>query len=228
MKRQEILDRRLNPHRFEDIDTPDLIKLSTGNNKLMPTDDYAFLIWNIPAIRTCPFATDLCMANCYAMDSETRYGLSCIESRERHFAASLRNDFVPVMIAKIESYMKRVKKYVLFRIHESGDFYSKAYYQKWQAIAKHFANRPITFQAYTKSINYIDHKDAHLHITFSIWDDTDPQAIARAHELGLQTYSAVVADLWDNVNESNRCYCDDCASCRLCYAGSDPVIVKIH
>lgn len=228
MKKEQILNRNLNESilNYADIPTIDLIKLSNGNKKLAATNDYQFLIWNIPAIRTCPFATESCKAACYAIKAEYIYP-SALESRERHFAATLRADFVPAMIAIIEKQIKKDKRYLLFRIHESGDFYSREYLFKWEQIAAHFIGRKITFQAYTKSINFVN-PICNIHFTYSIWDDTKPEAIALASKKGLQTYSAVKACDFDDVPDVNKCLCVDCGNCRKCYSGFDSVIVAIH
>jgi hypothetical protein len=52
--------------------------------------------------------------------------------------------------------LKRKKKSVI-RIHESGDFYSVAYFKKWIEIAKKLPGK--TFYAYTKSWFIAQHLD---------------------------------------------------------------------
>jgi hypothetical protein len=72
-------------------------------------------------------------------------------------ALSLRNqatreaDFVE----RINNELAKVKKdkQIYIRIHDSGDFYSPTYFQKWLTIAKN--NPSVRFYAYTKSHSFI-------------------------------------------------------------------------
>ena len=50
---------------------PRFLTLSEGNAKLKPTGAVKYLIWNIPAIKTCPYATEHCKKACYAIKAET-------------------------------------------------------------------------------------------------------------------------------------------------------------
>lgn len=140
MKKAEILNRPMTNSKWANMMTSDMVKLSKGNKKLKPTNEVKFLIWNLPSIRSCPFATAQCKANCYSIKSESQYGLPCIESRERHYNASLRPDFAKAMIEVIERYYKHAckngKSELFVRIHESGDFYSQQYFDKWAKICK--------------------------------------------------------------------------------------------
>ena len=128
--------------------------LSTGNHKLKPTADTKFLIWNLPAEKTCPFATELCKKFCYAKKAERQYK-GARNAREINFNDSLRPSFTVTLALEICKYINRPSwqgKKVLFRIHESGDFYNKEYAQKWIDIANVFQN--IQFLAYTKSVRF--------------------------------------------------------------------------
>ena len=124
-----------------------------GNRKLKNSNKIRFIIWNLPAEKTCPFSTENCRKSCYAKKAERLYP-QCLASREKNFADSLKSDFVENMIYTIETELATAKyknKHVVFRIHESGDFYNLEYMAKWVAIAEHFLNNPqITFLAYTK------------------------------------------------------------------------------
>lgn len=118
------------------------ITVSAGNHKLANTT----LVWNIPAIKTCPNCS-ACKDLCYARKAERLYP-KCLPCRERNLAASKRSDFVQDMIHLIDQSVKRYGIKV-FRIHESGDFYSQAYADKWSDIAA--ALPEIQFWAYSKS-----------------------------------------------------------------------------
>lgn len=47
--------------------------VSDDNKKLVPNFETNFFIWNLPAILTCPFATEMCKAECYAVKAEVAY-----------------------------------------------------------------------------------------------------------------------------------------------------------
>lgn len=47
------------------------ITTSDRNLKLVPNDKVKFIIWNLPAGSTCPFASDDCIKFCYAKKGGT-------------------------------------------------------------------------------------------------------------------------------------------------------------
>jgi hypothetical protein len=94
---------------------------------------------------TCPYALT-CVKGCYA--KKGAYIWSNVKPAfERRYQASLKDDFVPVMC---EAIIKSRARYV--RIHDSGDFYSPAYLEKWLQIMK--LNPDVRFYAYTKSVPF--------------------------------------------------------------------------
>ena len=115
------------------------ISLSKGNHKLSKD----ILIWNLPSGKTCPGSSKECLEYCYAKKAERQYP-GARASRERNYQLSLEKDFVESMIAHLSA-----RKESVCRIHESGDFYSKEYYEKWIAIARRLPN--MTFYSYSKS-----------------------------------------------------------------------------
>ena len=52
----------------------------------------------------------------------------------------------------IWKYNKHELVYDLYRIHESGDFWSELYFQAWLEVARQHPN--IKFYAYTKQLSY--------------------------------------------------------------------------
>jgi hypothetical protein len=115
------------------------------------------MIWNLPSVKTCPYKTPSCEKSCYARKAERCYP-TVLPARENNYMESLQADFVENMIYTIESRLNSKAfqgKKVIFRIHESGDFYNLEYTKKWIAICKHFEkDNRIEFLAYTKSILY--------------------------------------------------------------------------
>jgi hypothetical protein len=94
----------------------------------------------------CPFA-DKCVKYCYAQKGAYIWS-NVSPAFEKRYEATLREDFVEIMTAEI-----RKKRANFVRVHDSGDFYSPAYLQKWFDIAKQ--NPSVNFYAYTNSLNMV-------------------------------------------------------------------------
>lgn len=133
--------------------------LGTGNTKLKKTAaEYGVKIFNfsIPAgndKRTgrliCAFA-DKCLSLCYA--KKGFYNMPAVENAlSNRYEASKEENFVQ----RITTELAKVKpgKQIYIRIHDSGDFYSPAYFAKWLEIAR--LNPGVRFYAYTKSHSFI-------------------------------------------------------------------------
>ena len=133
--------------------------LGTGNTKLKKTaTEFGVKIFNfsIPAGNdkasgkiTCPFAGS-CLSLCYAKKGMYRFG-NVERALSKRYEASKETDFVD----RITTELKKVKtdKQIYVRIHDSGDFYSPAYFAKWLEIAR--LNPAVRFYAYTKSHSFI-------------------------------------------------------------------------
>lgn len=134
--------------------------LGNGNSKLQKTEkEFGVKIFNfsIPAGNdkitgkiTCPFAGKCFTDFCYA--KKGFYNMPNVEKAlsERH-KATREADFVD----RITSELNKVKndRQIYVRIHDSGDFYSPAYFEKWLQIA--YRNPNVRFYAYTKSHSFI-------------------------------------------------------------------------
>lgn len=213
-----------------------------GNKKLRNTESVLFGIFNLPAVKTCPFATEHCKSACYAKKAEN-FRPNVLPCRERNFEDSKKNTFVPDIIAQIEKTLKSKKaqgKKVLFRIHESGDFYNKEYTNKWIQIAKHFENdNRIVFLAYTKSLLYViqcgyglSDFPKNLIIRSSLWDDTKAENLERTKTFDIPIYTAFekkeLAEKIEN-EKYTECECKDCGECQKCYKATEKrIAVAIH
>lgn len=209
--------------------------LSTGNSKLKSTKSTRFLIWNIPAKKTCPFATEHCKKLCYAVKAEKQYP-ACLPCREKNLAESKSPSFVSDMVSEINSFLYRpsykAADKIYFRIHESGDFYNQEYFDKWVQIATQLKN--VVFLAYTKSVRYVlntsEKIPENMIIRFSLWDDTKTTDKAIAEDLHLPTYTA------ENMTEERKmalaerfCECRDCGKCGKCYGREvQHIVCEIH
>jgi len=90
----------------------------------------------------CPFAKD-CVKFCYAQKGA--YSWSNVKPAfEKRYELTKTDNFINLMNSEIKR-----KKVDFLRIHDSGDFYSKSYIQKWFTIAND--NPKVKFYAYTKS-----------------------------------------------------------------------------
>ena len=130
------------------------MKLLTQNAKLKKTsieNKMRVLNFSLPAYKTitgktvCPFAKD-CIKYCYAQKGNYRYP-SVIKGLNNRYNLSQTDEFVPQMNATII-----LEHPTHVRIHDSGDFYSIAYLNKWVQIAND--NKEVIFYAYTKSIKF--------------------------------------------------------------------------
>lgn len=129
------------------------MNLLTQNSKLKKTSKAVGLKvmnFGIPALvdpdsgrRTCPFAGS-CAKFCYAQKGA--YTWSNVKPAFiRRYEATKCDDFVDVMIAEV----KRTKADMI-RVHDSGDYYSREYIEKWFAIARALPH--VRFYSYTKSV----------------------------------------------------------------------------
>lgn len=209
------------------------IRLSEGNKKLKPTKEVRYLIFNLPAMITCPFSTAMCRKKCYAKKAECGARPDVLPARKRNLRISKKADFVNRMILTITAYCNRpaykAAKQIIIRIHESGDFYSREYVKKWLQIARHFSgNDKIVFMAYTKSVEYFDGLQIpeNVVIRYSLWADTDPAQYAKAVKMGLPIYTAV--DSFTTEKAINRCLCDCCSTCQKCWHDVEKLICEIH
>jgi hypothetical protein len=153
--------------------------LGTGNSKLLKTAkkfDVKINNFSIPAGNdkksgkiTCPFAGS-CIKLCYAKKGAYRWG-NVERALTRRYESSKQENFVD----RITWELSRIKKnkQVYIRIHDSGDFYSPAYFNKWVEIA--IQNRDVRFYAYTKSHSFIRSKfiPYNMDLIFSLGSTND-------------------------------------------------------
>lgn len=209
-----------------------------GNLKLKNNDETRFMIWNIPAVVTCPYRTAMCEKFCYARKAERMYP-SCMAARERNHEITLQADFAERMIFTIKAETQTKKfagKKIVFRIHESGDFYNVEYFRKWVKIAEAFKdNENIVFLAYTKSVAFYKSADIpkNLVIRSSIWADTCAKSIEITNAFDIPVYTALSAHDMDIAEKNElvfeKCRCEDCATCGKCWDNSiKTIITYIH
>lgn len=128
------------------------MNLLTQNTKLKKTSKLLgkkVFNFGIPAYKsasgklTCPMALE-CVKFCYA--KKGAYIWSNVKPAfEKRYELTKTDEFVSKMNAEIKS-----KKADFVRIHDSGDYYSKAYLDKWLKIAIHNPN--VKFYSYTNMV----------------------------------------------------------------------------
>lgn len=107
--------------------------------------DHTFLDANLVERNTCPGAL-ACRAVCFA--KQGRYVQKNVKgARAFNLAFTQSDGFVVGIIADLN----RMRSVNTVRIHDSGDFYSQEYFNKWCEIAR--ALPRLTFYAYTKSLH---------------------------------------------------------------------------
>lgn len=221
--------------------------LSEGNKKLQDSDKVSFYQWNITSVVSCPYRTPMCEKSCYALKAERIYP-TVAKRRDLNLEFSRSSEFVSSMIEQIEYELTRKRnqgKTVYFRIHESGDFYSQEYMNKWVEIANHFAeNESIIFMAYTKSLPFVKqalkkYGDDNVHITFksSIWADTREKFVKMTRDIGMSVFTAIPKG---EVEQNGFVACPssdtfkgtdkakDCGACGMCYTKDIDIAIEIH
>ena len=133
--------------------------IGKANSKLQKTEEHfnvKIFNFSIPAGNdkksgkiTCPFAAG-CLKLCYAKKGNYRFN-SVEKGMSYRYELSKQENFIEL----IDKAIKKVKteKQIYIRIHDSGDFYSPSYFQKWLEIA--ILNPSVRFYAYTKSHSFI-------------------------------------------------------------------------
>ena len=226
-----------------------VISVSDGNKKLKSTNgkidesgvyipSSKWLIFNLPAVVTCPFRTRQCggylkgekryeidpktgktidkKADCYAVKAENAYP-TVIPARRDNLRATLLPGFVDAMTDLILRTAHNMKKErLIVRIHESGDFYNKRYAEMWLEIARRCAHDArIEFWAYTKSFIYFDGVELpeNFRLRASVWGDTTPEQLEIIHRNNWPIYTVYENELPAGYTE---CFCKDCGNCNQC------------
>lgn len=101
--------------------------------------------FGIPAGKTCPKAGE-CTKFCYAKQGAYTWS-STINARQHNLNCAMNDRFVQSATCDLIK-MKNVEA---IRIHDSGDFYSQKYLNKWIQIAEAIPHK--IFYAYTKSLH---------------------------------------------------------------------------
>lgn len=205
------------------------LNVSRSNKKLVPNDTTAFIIWNLPAVRTCPFATDLCKASCYAKKAEVAYP-SVLPCRETNFTEAKKDTFAENMAYTILKIAKGCRKEeIIVRIHESGDFFNQKYVNAWFKVMDLCkVDSRIKFIAYTKSFPYFNGLKlaCNFSLRASLWDDTSEKQRELITANNWNIYTAV--NKFTDKDTFTQCRCEDCATCGKCWGKDKDIRCEIH
>jgi len=207
-----------------------MVYLSPGNRRMkIPT-------FSLPAGITCPNATPTCLKWCYSKKAERAYK-NVIPCRLKNFQDSKNDDFVYKMSELIKK-----KKCPYIRIHESGDFYSQEYLDKWIKICKKFPEKK--FLAYTQSYHLDFNKTPNnLILYLTIWPDSQtPSNFAfKRTEMPLRaiiigTASKYIGNIVKPLRMARNAFkCKKgkgskitCDKCLYCFEGRGDVIFEVH
>ena len=138
--------------------------LLTQNAKMKKSGGDTYSIWNfgIPAfqskdgLKTCPMA-GVCAKGCYAQAGAYTW-TPTIKAYEWRLAQTQLPGFTELMskdILRRQRTAERKGLTLVIRIHDSGDFYSGTYTQKWLHIMEQHPN--VIFYAYTKMVAMFRH-----------------------------------------------------------------------
>jgi hypothetical protein len=183
-----------------------MIKVSFGNKKLPRST----MIFNIPARVTCPGRTAFCEGACYALKAERMYK-AVLPARQGNFEETRKASFAFDMAALVRRHRHKVHQ---VRIHESGDFYSQAYLEKWYHVCQD--NPGTAFYAYTKSfhLNYWG-KPSNLVLIASFDKSTRDQDRERYRER-----KRFFSNTFSIVDRKAPASCvQDCTICSTCWTG---------
>jgi hypothetical protein len=100
---------------------------------------------------TCPMAGE-CVFDCYAQQGSFTWSntVNAYEWRtEQTKSKTFSLDYIKDLTVKVKT-SKRKREKLFNRIHDSGDFYSLAYWLKWDTIIRAFPQ--VRFYAYSKNV----------------------------------------------------------------------------
>jgi hypothetical protein len=161
---------------------------SLGNKKLCKNEKIQFILFNLLQVVTCPNATEGCLKFCYANKSNNNIKVKNSASRisrTKNTVLSMYANFEEIVTEVIKLVESSTNKSTVFRWHESGDIYSKEYFEKMINIMS--KNSSVQFMFYTKTIftlskiNEINNMK-NVSMRYSLDDTSSAKIVQRVHE----------------------------------------------
>ncbi len=194
--------------------------ITYGNRKM------SIPIFSLPAIQTCPGSTPLCRKYCYAMKAQRLFS-ETRNKRTRNYELSMTDHFAAIIIDELKQSL-----IPYCRIHESGDFYSQEYLEKWYEICN--ATPEKQFLAFTKnfSLNF-DKKPENLSVYYSVWSDTNKEDLEKADPRLKKAYTTWTRQ--SHIDKHGRVYTGSskkckgyCDTCLMCFNNTHSVYFPLH
>jgi hypothetical protein len=196
-----------------------MVYLSEGNRRMkIPT-------FSLISEYSCPNATPLCKKYCYAKKAERAYKnvfISRMANTFDSFKATFISDMKAILLHENNTYI---------RIHESGDFYSQEYLDKWFKICNQFPEK--RFLAYSQMYNLDwSNKPKNMVVYWTIWTDSKilPKKGLKAYVIDngkgkIPEYKIKPRGHLCCKGHGSNLTCDKCL---FCFEGKGNVIFKIH
>ena len=121
--------------------------LEIGNSKTGSSGSKAatILLWNLPAVATCPGASEWCLSHCYNGDDRPTVYRTPLWQGNWYDYLNRRPELHSLILEQIRA----AAPPVAVRIHSSGDFFSSDYIKFWFDICSPLSST--MFWAYTRS-----------------------------------------------------------------------------
>jgi hypothetical protein len=195
----------------------------TQNAKMRKSGGARFALYNfgIPAFRssdgtaTCPNA-GACAVGCYAKSGAYVWP-KVRAAYEARLELTRRPDFEARMLEAVDAVVRRHRrdaKVILFRIHDSGDFYSEAYVRAWMRVAEEARMRHgarVVFYAYTKQVELIKKLEQELgalpiRIIYSLGGRQDALIDLERdrHSRVFETRDALLANKYEDTTDDDK------------------------
>lgn len=176
------------------------------------------MVWNTPALSTCPGASAWCKSVCYngddrpdvLLEDQWQSNLKGFESDSNQLSESLQ--------AAIDD----SEHPLAIRIHSSGDFFSKEYIEFWNSLISN--NPSVTFWGYTRSWTIPELEESlntlrsneNLQL-FASWDATMPEP-PQGWRISYVNDPEYPAEIPENVTRCPEEFIDgmNCAKCGFC------------
>lgn len=165
--------------------------------------------FNLPAGESCPHKTRQCLLSCYAMKGRFNY-----PDVKRMYTANMNATHCWCFVERVLDNITYTDSVV--RIHASGDFYSKKYFEKWLLIAH--ATPWVTYYAYTRNWTLDLSKMPRNFIVYYSTDKTTKRENPTAERFARM----VDGDKKETKHRTPYkdgmiCNSDNCASCGYCF-----------
>jgi hypothetical protein len=187
-----------------------MLKFSKSNSKMtklasmLGLKNSQVFSFDLPAGWTCPMA-DICLSKADRVTGKITDGEN---SKFRCYAASLESAFTTArnahwhnfdllksaktldgMVDLILSSLPSTAKIV--RIHSSGDFFNRAYFQAWVKVA--IARPDVMFFGYTKILNYVSFpKPSNFKLVYSMGGKMDKKVTREPYSMVVNTIKDAV------------------------------------